>query len=119
MCKEQKIITAAHNASTHKPMEWYKEAFKTNPAVRWWLALDGKPWDSPKYRINQDGYKMFEIMKLAAKMCTRQPYWQCIRFNYNQHYIDELSVTAKEIGAKLIVIESHRWDAIPWLKPEN
>ena len=119
ICRIQDLDTAVHCASTFKPLEWYEEAFDTNKMAKWWLALDGKPEDSPKYRINQDGYKMVEIMKLASKKLHIQPFWQCILFNFNQHYIDELNVMAKDIGIKLLILESHRWDTIEWMKPVN
>lgn len=119
ICRDQNINVSVHNASTHKPLKWYVEAFETHPEANWWLALDGKPEDSPKYRVNQDGFKMIEIMKLASKHLKRRPLWQCIKFSFNQHYLDDLNKMANDIGISLLVLESYRWDAVPWLKPEK
>lgn len=120
ICGDQNVHhVGVHNASTYKPLKWYVEAFKTLPNATWWFALDGKPEDSSKYRINQDGFKMIEIMKLASKHLTRRPLWQCIKFNYNQYYLDDLNKMADDIGITLLILESHRWDGVPWLKPEN
>lgn len=117
MCSDKRMSTTVHNASTFKSLEWYEKAFLANLNARWWFALDGKPEDSPKYRVNQDGFKMLEIMKLGAKTLHKIPFWQCIVFNYNQYYLDELHEMSKDIGVRLLTLHSHRWDTIPWLKP--
>lgn len=119
MCNDKNIITSIHTASTYKPLEWFSEAFNVLPTARWWFGLDGKPEDSPKYRVNQDGFKMLEIMKLAGKTLKVKPYWQYIVFNFNQHYIDEMMIIAEDIGVELLVLDSYRWENSEWLKPEK
>ena len=60
--------TSVHHATGYKKMEWYIKAFQANPRARWWFGIDGLPKDSHKYRINQDGEKVFEICKDGVEM---------------------------------------------------
>jgi MoaA/NifB/PqqE/SkfB family radical SAM enzyme len=117
--KENKS-TSVHHASAGKSMNWYPKAFKANPHARWWLALDGTPDSSPTYRINQDGWKMYEIMKIAKEHLTTTPVWQFIVFNYNENEMEIAHKMAKEIGIDFVIVNSSRWlgEDDP-LKPSN
>ena len=58
-----------HTATSHKNKEFYKEAFnRSGKRVIWIFGLDGLPEDSYKYRVNQDGVYLFEMMKMGSKM---------------------------------------------------
>lgn len=119
LCKEKKS-TSVHHASAGKPISWYPKAFKAHPKANWFLALDGTPKSSPTYRINQDGWKMYEIMKIAKKHLETTPRWQFIVFKYNQNEIEIAKKMAKEIGIIFQLVNSSRWlgDDDP-LKPSN
>lgn len=106
---EQKKSTSVHHASGGKPLKWYPEAFKANPNARWWIGIDGLPEDSPKYRINQDGHKMMEILKLAKKHLKIMPIWQMIVFKFNENDIDKCAKLAASLGVEFALINSSRW----------
>ena len=120
MCYTQKKSTSVHHASAGKPISWYPKAFKANPSARWWLALDGTPDTSPIYRVNQDGWKMYEIMQIAKEHLKTKPVWQFIVFSYNENEREIAHKMAKEIGVDFVIINSSRWlgDNDP-LKPSD
>jgi len=100
---------SVHHASGGKPLRWYPKAFKANPRAKWWIGLDGLPKDSPKYRINQDGDKMIEILKLGKKYLEDPPIWQMIVFKFNENDIDTCRDMASDLGVDFAVISSSRW----------
>ena len=109
MAYDQNKFIQVHTAASHKPMSWYEEAFKANPNARWVFACDGLPKDSHKYRKNQDGEKMFEIMKIAKQHLNTTPQWQYIIFNYNENNIEEAKKMASDNGLEFILVQSSRW----------
>ena len=104
--------TSIHHASAAKPLKWYPTAFQANPRAQWWFGIDGFPKDSHKYRTNQDGVKLFDIMKDSVKYLKNLPIWQYIVFNFNENDIEACRDMATEIGVKFIVINSSRWMGI-------
>ena len=56
-----------HLASSLKPIKHYISAFKANPNANWIFGIDGMPEESKKYRVNQDGRKLFNIMLESKK----------------------------------------------------
>lgn len=103
------VTTSVHHASAAKPMSWYPKAFEASPNSRWWFGIDGLPKDSHKYRTNQDGEKLFEVVKIAAKILKQKPVWQYIVFSYNENDINEAHQLAMNIGADFTIINSSRW----------
>ena len=120
-CYDNKIPIYINTAASQKSMEWYEEAFEANPEAKWVFGIDGLPKDSHKYRINQDGPKLFEVMKLCAKKCPvrRWPRWQYIVFNYNENNIEEARQMAKDNGIEFDVLYSGRWNVKDAYKPKN
>jgi|TARA_R110001592_G_scaffold77690_2_gene233710 hypothetical protein len=113
MIYERKDHTCSiHHASAAKPLKWYPTAFQANPRAQWWFGIDGFPKDSHKYRTNQDGVKLFDIMKDSVKYLKNLPIWQYIVFNFNENDIEACRDMATEIGVKFIVINSSRWMGI-------
>ena len=117
-CYEHKIKIILNTAASQKPVKWYKEAFEANSLAHWIFGVDGLPKDSHKYRINQDGPKLFEVMKMGAKMGNNIR-WQYIAFNYNENNIEEARQLAKDNGIQFDVIHSGRWETKDPLKPRN
>ena len=109
MCYDKKISVAVQHASAAKSEKWYIEAFKTNPRALWRFSIDGLPKDSHKYRINQDGEKLFRVMKEATKILHKKPMWQYIVFNYNENDIETCKQMARDIGVDFYVMKSGRW----------
>ena len=109
MCYDKKVSVAVQHASAAKPEKWYIEAFKTNPRALWRFSIDGLPKDSHKYRINQNGEKLFRVMKEAKKILRQTPMWQYIVFNYNENDIETCKQMAKDINVNFYVIKSGRW----------
>ena len=117
-CKENKIKAILNTAASQRPIEWYKEAFEANKNALWIFGVDGLPKDSHKYRIHQDGPKLFEVMKMGVKMGNNIR-WQYIAFNYNENNIEEARQLAKDNNIKFDVIHSGRWEEKDPYKPKN
>ena len=109
-----KISTAV----SQKPMSWYESAFESNSKAEWHFGLDGLPEESHLYRINQDGTKLFGVMKLAASMGIKT-YWQYIVFKYNQDHIDQAKDMAKKYGIIFKEQHSSRWSKDDPYKPDE
>lgn len=105
-------------AVSHKPIKWYlNEAFPANPNATWCFGIDGLPKDSNKYRIRQDGEKLFEIMKLGKEFGIKV-IWSCIIMSYNENDIDEIKKIANKNKITLELIKSSRWFKNDNLKPK-
>tara|TARA_B100002019_G_scaffold286319_1_gene296611 strand:+ start:714 stop:1367 length:654 start_codon:yes stop_codon:yes gene_type:complete len=100
-----------HHATGYKKMEWYIKAFQSNPKAKWWFGIDGTPDVSHKYRINQDGQKLFEIMRESVKHLQKKPLWQYIIFRYNEDpkMIKKARQMADDIGVQFMILHSSRW----------
>ena len=118
MCYEKNVDVQISTAASHRPEEWYVKAFEANPKAKWIFGLDGFPKDSHKYRINQDGEKLFKIMKLGTFMGINVV-WQYIVFDYNEDDQFLAYDMAKKNGMEFLLIESSRFDDdAKHLKPE-
>tara|TARA_R110001592_G_scaffold101568_2_gene287380 strand:- start:679 stop:1323 length:645 start_codon:yes stop_codon:yes gene_type:complete len=106
------------SAVSQKPLRWYESAFESNPNAEWHFGLDGLPEESHLYRINQDGTKLFEVMKLAVMMGIKT-YWQYIVFKYNQDHIEQAKSMAKKYGMIFKEQHSSRWDVDDPYKPDE
>jgi len=82
LCKDTHVVI--HNASSHKPRDYFIECFKANPNAHWVFGIDGLPEESHNYRIHQDGVKLFNIMLDAKKILQNPPTWQILTFKYNE-----------------------------------
>ena len=109
LCKTKNVGGTIHNASSLKSKEWYIEAFKAHPDMRWIFGIDGLPKDSCMYRVNQDGEKLFDIMLESKKYLKTIPVWQYIIFSYNKNDIDEAKQIAKDNGVKFNLNYSSKW----------
>ena len=109
LCKTKNVGGTIHNASSLKSKEWYIEAFKAHPDMRWIFGIDGLPKDSCMYRVNQDGEKLFDIMLESKKHLKTIPVWQYIIFSYNENDIDEAKQIAKDNGVKFNLNYSSKW----------
>lgn len=101
--------SAVHHATGRKKDEWYVKAWEAMPEARWWFGIDGLPSESHNYRKNQDGERVYEILKEARKHLKQKPIWQYIVFNYNEDHIDEAAAMAHEIDVEFLLIHSSRW----------
>ena len=118
ICKKKNINLEVHVASSFKPKKFFIDAFKTYPEARWVFGIDGLPEESHKYRINQDGVKLFEIMLESKKHLKTIPHWQYIIFKYNENSIDNAKLLAKEHNLDFMIINSARWiDKDDYLRP--
>ena len=118
ICKKKNIRIEVHVASSFKPKKFFIDAFKTYPEARWVFGIDGLPEESHKYRINQDGVKLFEIMLESKKHLKTIPHWQYIIFKYNENSIDNAKLLAKEHNLDFMIINSARWiDKDDYLRP--
>ena len=110
--------TSIHHASAAKPLKWYPKAFEANPRAQWWFGIDGFPKDSHKYRINQDGVHLFEMMKLGKKL-NNKIVWQYIVFRYNENDVEECRKMAKDNDIYFDLNLSGRWANNDKYKPLN
>ena len=114
MCYEQNKRVTIHTAASHKPMEWYMEAFYSNPDAVWYFGIDGLPYQSFVYRENQDGEYLFDVM-LKAKSYNIKVVWQYIVFSYNEDSIEEAKELAKKHDIEIEIHHTIRYD--DFLKP--
>lgn len=115
---DKNIRTKVSTAVSQKPLDWYIKCFKANRDATWVFGLDGLPHQSHIYRKNQDGEKLFEIMKIARNIGLRV-IWQWIIFKYNQNDIDHGIVLAKSYGMEFMLTQSNRWRNMEHLKPDE
>lgn len=108
-CYHKKVNVHVQHATGAKSKSWYRKAWQANPDAHWRFGIDGLPKDSHKYRINQDGIKLFDIMKESLKYLKQKPEWQYIVFRYNEDDIDEAIRLANTIGVNFYLIKSSRW----------
>ena len=118
LCKDIDVVI--HNASSHKPKDYFIECFKANPNAYWIFGIDGLPEESNMYRINQDGKKLFNIMLESKKILKNPPIWQMLTFSYNENNIDKCIKMAEENDVPIMITQSSRWfgDDDPF-KPKN
>ena len=120
MCSSKNAVVTVQTASSFKPISWYIKAFEADPDTEWQFGLDGLPEESHKYRVNQDGKKLFNIMIESKKHLKVTPVWQYIIFNYNEDHIEEAKQMAKENGVGFMLVQSSRWnDNNDPLRPKN
>ena len=100
-------ITVA-TAASHRPISWYKKAFELNPKALWRFGVDGLPEESCLYRINQDGEKLFEVMKMGVSMGISVE-WQYIVFNYNENHVEQAKKMALDNHILFLIMYSSRW----------
>lgn len=109
MLKDKEVKCEVHSASSLKPREYFIESFKSNPHAEWIFGIDGLPNESHKYRINQDGEKLFNIMVESKKYLRKTPIWQYIVFSYNENHVEQAQKLAQDSGVKFLVLQSSRW----------
>lgn len=118
ICATKSINTQVHVASSARSQEWFRKAFNAHPEAEWFFGLDGMPADSHKYRVNQDGPKLFKIMLEAKHYLRKRPVWKYIRFSYNENDLDEALQVAKENGIDIFIVDTGRWwSKDDWLRP--
>lgn len=110
ICKQKNKWCSVHTAASHKKIEWYEEAFKANLNTEWIFGIDGLPYQSFIYRVNQDGEKVFEMAKLAKKLGVKKVVWQYIVFGYNEKYIDKAKKLAHDNDILFELNISARWN---------
>ena len=118
--KNRKVVI--HTAVASRPKMWWTKSFVMSRGknIEWVFAIDSLPEDSHKYRINQDGQKLFDIMIKCASFGVTTT-WQYIVFNYNQKDVEQCKQIAKEHNIKFMKIDSGRWgnDVLKSLQPEE
>lgn len=103
---KNKLECEVQVASSYKSKDWFIRAFKANPTARWHFGIDGLPKDSHKYRINQDGEKLFDIMLESIKHLETTPIWQYIVFSYNENSVEYCRQWAYELGLRFKLVLS-------------
>ncbi len=116
--REKKEYVAMHVAASHKKPEWFEKCFKANPNATWYFGIDGLPKDSHKYRVNQDGEKLFQMM-LLSKIHVKRTVWQYIIFNYNEDDLDEAKEMADKVNIEFLPLMSSRYTDDDPLKPSS
>ncbi len=106
--KNRKVVV--QTAVAVKPKIWWTKSFMMSMGreVEWIFAIDGLPKDSNKYRVNQDGEKLYDIMLRCASFGVKTR-WQYIVFNYNEKDVETCKSIANEHGIKFLQITSGRW----------
>lgn len=107
--KEKNIPSKVSTAASYRSIDWYINAFNANPNTEWVFGLDGLPKDSHIYRKNQNGEKIFEVMKIGAEKGMKI-IWQYIVFRYNENDVEQAIQLAKDNGIIFELNISSRWD---------
>ena len=107
MCNDNKVDTRVMTAATGRKENWYKSAFLANPNAKWTFGIDGPPHLSHKYRKNQNGEFLFEMMIMAKEMGLRV-YWQYIVFDYNEKYLEDCKKYSKLLKIDMQILYSQR-----------
>lgn len=107
MCKDTETNTRVLTAATGRKEDWYKKAFLANTDTVWTFGIDGPPHLSHKYRKNQNGEFLFEMMMMAKEIGLRV-YWQYIVFDYNEKYLEDCKKYSKNLQIPMQVIYSQR-----------
>ena len=115
-CAQRGKETVVYNAASHKPLQWYYDCFKSNTNAKWIFGIDGLPEDSSKYRVNQDGKRLFDIMSKATDIVS-EVVWSYIVFAYNETDIETCRQLADNIGVDFSICHSTRWTDNDPLKP--
>jgi len=122
MCVDKDVETIVHVAATIRPSKWFTKAFNISKGynVRWVFGIDGKPEDSHKYRIGQDGKFLYNMMIRAAAMGIKTT-WNYVVFNYNENDTESCRLDAESRGIEFDKIISCRWwtDELQLLKPSK
>lgn len=116
MAYQKSVDVLIHTSASHRPIEWYIEAFQAHPNAQWIFGIDGLPYQSFVYRINQDGEYLFEVMKEARKMGVNV-LWQYLVFSYNEDKIQDAINLAKENDLDISIEYTGRYEE--WMKPEK
>ena len=106
LTKDKRVFV--HTAASHKPMDWYRDAFLANKNATWEFGIDGLPQDSHKYRINQNGEYLFNVMKTGVEL-GNDIRWQYIIFKYNENDIPEAIDLAQRHKIPIHINKSSRW----------
>ena len=109
ICYRKNIYVVVHNASSAKSESWYIKAFKANPKANWWFGIDGLPEESHRYRINQDGEKLYNIMLKSKEYLINKPTWQYIIFNYNEDHMEQAKKMAIDNNVNMLFVYSSKW----------
>jgi MoaA/NifB/PqqE/SkfB family radical SAM enzyme len=106
LTKDKRVFV--HTAASHKPMDWYRDAFLANKNATWEFGIDGLPQNSHKYRINQNGEYLFNVMKTGVEL-GNDIRWQYIIFKYNENDIPEAIDLAQRHKIPIHINKSSRW----------
>ena len=109
ICHRKNVEITVHNASSAKSESWYIKAFKANPKAKWWFGIDGLPEESHRYRINQDGKKLYDIMLKSKEYLINKPTWQYIIFNYNEDHMEQAKKMATDNNVNMLFVYSSKW----------
>ena len=117
---DRNIDAVVHNASSFKSLEYYVKCFKAHPKARWVFGIDGLPDDSHKYRINQNGRKLFNIMIHSKQHLHNPPVWQYLIFSYNQNDLAKAKRIADRAEVAIMFTQTSRFKTgRDVLKPEG
>ena len=116
ICKNNQVQISTNGSG--KSSSWYKKIHKINPNISWMFGLDGLPEQSHIYRVNQDGLKVFENMKMLSAM-GGFVIWQYIVFRYNENNLTKAKALADQYNIKFVEIHSSRWKSNDPLRPLN
>tara|TARA_B100001996_G_scaffold341613_1_gene295766 strand:+ start:270 stop:881 length:612 start_codon:yes stop_codon:yes gene_type:complete len=122
ICTKKKRKVSVYVSASVKPKSWWTTSFliSKDNNVEWIFGIDGLPKDSHKYRVNQNGEFLFDMMKRCASFGVPTT-WQYIIFNYNEKDIETCRKISENIGVKFMTIDSGKWytDKLKKLQPSK
>ena len=110
-------LTTASPARTVKWWEEFYDCYENPSIVR--FSVDGLANTTHMYRVGQDFEKVWEAMKLGAKL-GKIIHWQFIPFSFNEHQIRAARKMAEDNGIVFKLTKSNRWSGKKDpLRPKN
>jgi MoaA/NifB/PqqE/SkfB family radical SAM enzyme len=119
ICIKYGNTLSIHTGGHGRTDKWWKEVFEKSlklERVHWIFALDGIPENAHLHKINQDGIKVFERMKMGSdilgKTSKHRVIWRYIIFKFNENNIDEAQDLAEEFNMEFQLIKSNKWSGL-------
>lgn len=119
ICIKYGTNLSIHTGGHGRTDEWWENVFKKSLELRkchWIFALDGLPENAHLHKINQNGVKVFERMKMGSsiigKTKTHRVLWRYIIFKFNENNIEEAQDLSEKYNFEFQLIKSNKWDDI-------
>jgi len=112
--KDPSLQIYLHTNGSGKKAEWWKELYSALDPVHDEIifGVDGLEDTAHLYRKYIRFNESIEAMRLGAEYGFTRSSWQFIVFKFNEHQVEDAKKLANEIGIRLVLVKSDRWEGI-------